>query len=137
MWKFRNPIFRIFFGFCAGAGGVVVSFAVAVAETSDDSVTELKRMSLEDLMNQTVTVVSREPQKLAEVASDVQVITSEDIQRSGASSLPEALRLAPNLQVAQVDSRQWAISARGFNNTAANKLLVMVDRRSVYTPLFA
>src|SRR5439155_9431631 len=64
-------------------------------------------------------------------------LTSEDIRRSGASSIPEALRLAPNLQVAQVDSRQWAIDARGFNNGLANKLLVMMDGRTVYTPLFA
>src|SRR5204863_3930679 len=61
----------------------------------------------------------------------------EDIRRSGATSIPEALRLAPNVQVAQIDSRQWAISARGFNNGLANKLLVMIDGRVVYTPLFA
>ncbi|MGH2603337.1 MAG: TonB-dependent receptor plug domain-containing protein, partial [Dehalococcoidia bacterium] len=69
--------------------------------------------------------------------SAVQVITQEEIRRSGASSLPEALRLAANLQVAQVDARQWAISARGFNSTTANKLLVLIDGRTVYTPLFS
>src|SRR6185436_3308608 len=81
--------------------------------------------------------VSRRPEKLSDVASAIQVITQEDIRRSGATSLPEALRLASNLEVAQVDSREWAVSARGFNNTLANKLLVMIDGRSVYTPLDA
>lgn len=97
----------------------------------------LKELTLEQLMDIDVTSVSRRPEKLSETASAIQVVTGEDIQRSGATSLPEALRLAPNLQVAQVDSRQWSISARGFNNTAANKLLVMIDGRTVYTPLFA
>src|SRR6201999_908075 len=97
----------------------------------------LKRLSLEDLLNQDVTVVSRRAEKLSEAPSAVQVITGEDIHRSGATSLPEALRLAPNLEVAQVNSHDWAISARGFNNTLANKLLVMVDGRTVYTPLDA
>src|SRR6266403_1533500 len=64
-------------------------------------------------------------------------VAQQDIRRSGASSLPEALRLASNLQVAQVDSRQWAISARGFNGTTANKLLVLIDGRTLYTPLFS
>lgn len=88
-------------------------------------------------MNQDVAVVTRRPEKLLESPSAVQVITGEDIHRSGATSLPEALRLASNLEVAQVNSHDWAISARGFNNTLANKLLVMIDGRSVYTPLDA
>src|SRR6267143_2028126 len=94
-------------------------------------------MSLERLMDMDVTSVSRRSEKLLETASAIQVVTGEDIHRSGATSLPEALRLAPNLQVAQVDSRQWSISARGFNATSADKLLVMIDGRTVYTPLFA
>src|SRR6266568_1484662 len=98
---------------------------------------QLKRLSLEELMNIEVTTVSKRPEKLTESASAIQVITQEDLRRSGASSIPEALRLAPNLQVAQTDSRQWAISARGFNNGLANKLLVLMDGRTVYTPLFA
>src|SRR5262245_33815562 len=101
------------------------------------STADLKRLSLEELMNQQVSIVSRREEKLSESPSAVQVVTSEDIHRSGATSIHEALRLAPNLQVAQVDARQWAISARGFNNTLANKLLVMIDGRTVYTPLFA
>lgn len=97
----------------------------------------LKKLSIEQLMNLQVTSVSRRPERLSQTASAIQVITQEDIRRSGASSLPEVLRLATNLQVAQVDSRQWAISARGFNGTTANKLLVLIDGRTVYTPLFS
>src|SRR5213592_4083173 len=97
----------------------------------------LKKLSLDELQAIEVTSVSKRPEKLSETASAIQVITADDIRRSGASSLPEALRLASNLQVAQVDSRQWAISARGFNSTSANKLLVLIDGRAVYTPLYA
>ncbi len=84
-----------------------------------------------------VTSVSKRPEKLTEVASAIQVITQNDIRNSGAKTIAEALRLAPNLQVAQVNSSQWAISARGFNNVLANKLLVIIDGRTVYTPLYA
>src|SRR5437870_4031873 len=97
----------------------------------------LKKLSIEQLMNLQVTSVSKRPERLSQTASAIQVITQEDIRRSGASSLAEALRLATNLQVAQVDSRQWAISARGFTSTTANKLLVLIDGRTVYTPLFS
>ncbi|HZF01474.1 MAG TPA: TonB-dependent receptor plug domain-containing protein [Methylomirabilota bacterium] len=97
----------------------------------------LKKLSMEELMDQDVTIVTKTPEKLSQSPSAVQVITGEDIKRSGATSLPEALRLAPNLEVAQVNAQQWAISARGFNNTLANKLLVMIDGRSIYTPLDA
>jgi iron complex outermembrane receptor protein len=97
----------------------------------------LKKMSMEELMNLEVTSVSRQPKKLTQVASAIQVITQEDIRRSGASSLPEALRLATNLQVAQLNSFASIISARGFNALYANKLLVMIDGRTVYSPLFA
>src|SRR5213593_4253492 len=72
---------------------------------------ELKKLTLEQLMDVEVTSVSRRPEKLSETASAIQVITQEDIHRSGATSLPEALRLAPNLDVAQVNSHDWAISA--------------------------
>ncbi|MEP7256979.1 MAG: TonB-dependent receptor [Flavitalea sp.] len=97
----------------------------------------LKALSLEELMNIEVTSVSKKSEKLREAPSAVQVITQQDIRHSGARTLAEALRLAPNLQVAQVNSSQWAISARGFNNVLANKLLVMIDGRTVYTPLYA
>ena len=98
---------------------------------------DLKKLSIDELQEIEVTSVSRRPEKLLETASAIQVITADDIRRAGATSVPEALRLASNLQVAQVDSRSWAISARGFNGTSANKLLVLIDGRVVYTPLHA
>ncbi len=109
------------------------------AEPNDSllSLAELKGKTIDELINIDVTTVSRQPEKWFNVASAVQVITQEEIRRSGASSLPEALRLASNLQLAQVNSSSWAISARGFNNGLANKLLVLMDGRTLYTPLFA
>src|SRR5256885_3166783 len=118
----------------------LVGFAQpAFAQQPDSGVSAeaLKKLSIEQLMNLQVTSVSKRPERLSQTASAIQVITQDDIRRSGASSLAEALRLANNLQVAQLDSRQWAISARGFNSTAANKLLVLIDGRTVYTPLFS
>lgn len=97
----------------------------------------LKKLSLQELLDVEVISVSKHPEKLTEVASAIQVITQLDIRNSGAKTLPEALRLASNLQVAQINSSQWAISARGFNNSLANKLLVLIDGRTVYTPLYA
>lgn len=112
--------------------------ALAPAQTNQyRSPEQLKKLSLEQLLDQDVTLVTRTPEKLTQSPSAVQVVTGEDIRRSGATTIPEALRLFPNLQVAQVDSHQWAIDSRGFNNTLANKLLVMIDGRTVYTPLFA
>ena len=94
-------------------------------------------MDLETLMKQTVTSVSRKSERLSDAASAVFVITQEDIRRSGATSIPEALRLSPGLEVARQDAHTWAISARGFNDEFASKLLVLVDGRTVYTPLVA
>ncbi|SDR71325.1 TonB-dependent receptor [Opitutus sp. GAS368] len=98
---------------------------------------ELKKLSVEELMDIEVSSVSKHPEKLFEAASAIQVITADDVRRAGARSLPEALRLASNLEVAQIDSRQWAITARGFNNVFADKMLVLIDGRTVYTPLYA
>ena len=113
---------------------VIMPFAVVADEVSTS---DLKNLSVEDLMNIEVTSVARHPEKLRNAASAIQVITQEDIRRSGATSIPEALRLADNLQVAQKNSHDWAISARGFNTDLANKLLVMIDGRTVYTPLYS
>ena len=99
--------------------------------------TALKHLSLEQLLNVQVTSVSRRPELLATAASAIQVISGEDIRRSGATNLADALRLLPNLQVAQANASQWAISARGFDNVLSDKLLVLIDGRSVYTPQYA
>lgn len=118
--------------------GLVIFAGYAVAQTEQTlPPSALKTLSIEQLMDIEVISVSRRPKRLSETASAIQIITQEDIRRSGATSLPEALRLASNLEVAQIDSRQWAISARGFNSMASNKLLVLIDGRTVYTPLFA
>src|SRR5579864_2123417 len=110
---------------------------VAEADGAASSIGELKQLNVEDLMNVQVTSVARHAERLIEAASAIQVITQEDIRRSGATTIPEVLRLADNLQVAQKNSHDWAISARGFNTALANKLLVMIDGRTVYTPLFS
>lgn len=103
---------------------------------SELSPKEIKKLSVEELMNLEVTLASRSPEKLTEAASAIQVLTAEDIRRSGATNIPDALRLASNLQVAQLSSSVWLISARGFNSIFSNKLLVMIDGRTVYTPLY-
>jgi iron complex outermembrane recepter protein len=98
------------------------------------STSSLKTLSIEDLMNLEVTSVSKRGEPLNEAAAAVYVITREEILNSGARSLPDILRLAPNLQVAQITSSSFAITARGFNGPAASKLLVLIDGRTVYTP---
>ncbi|OHE58257.1 MAG: hypothetical protein A2X71_02890, partial [Thiobacillus sp. GWE1_62_9] len=90
-----------------------------------------------ELVNIEITSVSKRTERLTDAAASVFVITQDDIRRSGARSLPDALRLAPNLQVARASASAYAISARGFNSNARNKLLVLIDGRSVYSPLFS
>ncbi len=115
---------------CVGVPGI--GWAADAATTQ-----YLTTLSIEELSNITITSVSRRAEKLSDAAASIYVITSEDIRRSGALTLPEALRLAPNLEVARVTASQYAISARGFSNGIGNKLLVLVDGRTVYTPLFS
>ncbi|HXC99541.1 MAG TPA: TonB-dependent receptor [Verrucomicrobiae bacterium] len=108
------------------------------SQTNSEALAVYKKMSLDELMNQEVTSVSKQPEPLREAPAEIQVITGEDIRRSGASSIPEALRLASDLNVAQQTSSQWDISARGFNTSGfSDKLLVLMDGRSLYTPLLA
>lgn len=94
-------------------------------------------MSLKELMSIPVTSVSKKPQNLSDSAAAIFVITSEDLLRSGATSIPEALRMVPGLHVGRIDSNKWAVSSRGFNNRFTKKLLVLVDGRTVYTPGFS
>jgi len=104
--------------------------AVAAAPALED-------YTLEQLSDIVVTSVSRQPGRLASAPASVYVIGGHEIARSGATTIPEALRLAPNLQVAFAGAQEYAISARGFSSQLANKLLVLVDGRSVYSPLFS
>jgi iron complex outermembrane receptor protein len=109
----------------------------SVSAQSPQGVPDISRMSIEDLMNLEVTSVSKHTQRVSDSAAAVFVITQEDIRRSGAASIPEALRMVPGLQVARIDENKWAIGSRGFNGRFDNKLLVLIDGRSVYTPLFS
>lgn len=107
---------------------------LASVEPSSDSLAD---MDLESLMNVDVTSVSKREGKLATSPAAIFVISGDDIRRSGVRSIPEALRMAPGVEVAQIDANKWAVSIRGFNDQYANKLLVLMDGRSVYTPSFA
>jgi iron complex outermembrane receptor protein len=113
------------------AGTVLMAIPAGAQEPPID----LGNRSIEDLMNIEVTSVSRKEEKLSRAAAAVFVITQEDIRRSGVTSIPEALRMAPGLDVAQIDTNEWAITARGFNERFADKMLVLIDGRTVYTPL--
>jgi iron complex outermembrane receptor protein len=101
------------------------------------STSALKKLSVDELLDLRVTSVSKRSEPLSDAAAAIFVLTSDAIRRSGATTLTEALRLAPNLQVARIDTVNYAISARGFNNAIGNKLLVLVDGRTVYTPLYS
>ena len=111
--------------------------SVCAAEPSDNPPRDLKNLSIEDLMEIEVTSVSRKVERLSDAAAAIFVITNEDIRRSGATSIPEALRMVPGLEVARIDSNKWAISSRGFNGRFANKMLVLFDGRTAYSPLFS
>lgn len=104
----------------------------AVAQQPD-----LSQLGIEELMNIKVTSVDKTEHKMIDSAAAVFVITQDDIRQSGMTSIPELLRMVPGLSVAQIDGSMWAISARGFNFQFANKLLVLIDGRSVYTPLYS
>jgi iron complex outermembrane receptor protein len=118
--------------------GVLVGLLLAVPAWPQNSPkpADLSGKSIEDLMNIEVTSASKKAQKLSQVAAAIFVITQEDIRRSGATNIPDLLRMVPGLDVAQMNANTWAISARGFNLQFADKLLVLIDGRAVYTPLF-
>jgi iron complex outermembrane receptor protein len=98
---------------------------------------ELDTLSLRDLLGIEISSVSRKLETLSAAPASIFLITPEDIRRTGATSVPEALRIVPGLHVARIDANKWAISSRGFASQYSNKLLVMVDGRTVYTPLFS
>lgn len=109
---------------------------MAQAQTAPQKADDLTDASLEDLMKVEVTSVSKKEQTLSRTAAAVFVITQEDIERSGATNIPDLLRMVPGLNVAQINASTWAISARGLNGQFSNELLVLVDGRNVYTPSF-
>src|SRR6266853_4200406 len=98
---------------------------------------QLKKLSLAQLGDIEVTTASKEPEELRRTPAAVYVLTQEDIRRSGATSLPEVLRLVPGVEVARIDSDKWSIGLRGFGSRLSRSVLVLIDGRTVYTPLFA
>ena len=120
----------------APPGPVLAQVAQVPVQTSYQT-QDLKRLSIEELMQIDVTTASRRDEMLRETSTAMVVIRQEDLRRAGITTLPEALRLAAGVHAAQVFGQGWAISSRGFNITTANKLLVLIDGRTVYSPVFA
>ena len=124
----RIILLSVLFGTIGGA---------ASSQTSHPSQDQLKKLSLDQLGNVEVTTVSKEPTSVWQTPAAIYVLTQEDIRRSGATSIPEVLRLVPGVEVARIDSDHWSIGIRGFGSSFSKSLLVLIDGRSVYTPLFA
>jgi iron complex outermembrane recepter protein len=114
---------------------VAIILCAATALSPAQTVQDLAQTSLEDLMNIQVTTVSKKEQKLSAAGAAVFVISQEDIRRSGATNIPDLLRMVPGIHVAQLDANIWAISVRGFTDRYGDKVLVLIDGRSVYSPL--
>ena len=123
----RQPLWRWPLVFCA--------MQVTLAHAAGSN--EFLDMSLEELVDYRLMSMSRKEQRVADMAAAAYVISAEEIRRSGAQSIPEALRLVPGLNVAQMARNRWAVSSRGFNERFSSKLLVQIDGRSVYSPLFS
>ncbi len=102
-----------------------------------DSLDDLLDLSLEDLMSMKVSSVMKRQESLATSKAAVFVVTAEDILRSGATTIPDALRMVPGMNIAQIDTNKWAVTARGFNSRFANKLLIMIDGRTIYSTIFS
>ena len=123
------------------ASRLLVSLLVLVAplgaQEADSAIPDLSTLDLEDLGRIRIISVSRKPESISRASAAVTVISRDDIRRSGATNIQEALRLVPGMQVARAGTREWAISARGFNDVTSNKLLVLIDGRAVYSPLYA
>ena len=115
--------------------GPLLAAPVAAQQTMDTGA--LTELSFEELMEVEVTSASKRKQALDDVAAALFVISRDDLRRSGANSIPEALRMVPGIQVSQLDANKWAVSARGFAGRFANKLLVLIDGRTVYSPAFS
>jgi iron complex outermembrane receptor protein len=117
--------------------GALTPLVALANNAAPDQMDALKHMSFEELLNVEITSVSRTEESLHDAAAAVAVVSAEDIRRSGATTLPDALRLVPGLHVGEQSSSTWAVSARGFSSITSEKLLVLSDTRSIYTPLFS
>ena len=116
------------------ASSLIGNLHAADAEISTNLLEKLRRVRVDELLHAEVTTVSKRSEQLFEVPAAAFVITSEDIRRSGANSIPEALRMSPGVSVAQIDANKWGVASRGFNDRFTDKLLVLIDGRSVYSP---
>src|ERR1035441_4269051 len=112
----------------------VLSLFLSAGAAQEPPPIDLSKLDMEDLMNVKETAVSKRKQSLARTAAAVFVINSEATRRSGATNIPDLLRMAPGVDVEQIDANAWAISVRGFNSRYSNKVLVLIDGRTVYTP---
>jgi iron complex outermembrane receptor protein len=119
-----------------GAGLLSRSWAQG-PESNQDSSAPLKHLSLEELGSIEVTSTSKEPEQVWRTPAAIYVLTQDDIRRSGATSIPEVLRLVPGVEVARINSNSWSVGVRGFGSAFSRSVLVMIDGRSVYTPLYA
>lgn len=115
---------------------LTMTMAPQTSQATDQPIEQYLQMDLSQLLEVTITSVSKKPQTLADTAAAVYVISQEDIRRSGVTTIPEALAMAPGVHVAQISSSKWSVSARGFAGYTSNKLLVLLDGRSVYSPAY-
>jgi len=122
---------------CFSRGITLALLLALVGAQTSASAESLADLSIEQLLKESVTSVSKKEQSLFDAAAAISVLTNDDLRRSGATTIPDALRLVPGLSVGAVSSREWAVSARGFNGLYSNKLLVLVDGRAVYNPIFS
>lgn len=138
MQEYRG-VAGVVYGVCLRRLSLYISLLllVALGQSSTYAAEDLTRLSLSELSEATVTSVSKKPELLLDTASSVFVITQEDIRRSGAMSVPEALRMVPGVHVARSNDGEWYVAVRGFNGELSNKLLVMIDGRSIYSPVFS
>jgi len=122
------------------AAVLAATFALSARASSPEPanpIDDLKRLSIDELMNVEVTSVSRHEESLRDAAAAIAVVTHEALRRSGAETVPDALRLVPGVHVGQQTASSWALSSRGFSSITSEKLLVLSDSRSIYTPLFS
>src|SRR5690606_1456104 len=117
------------------AGMFAIGFSCAAHAAQPELALDIKGTSLAELMSLKITSLSRKSEPLNRAPAAVYVITQDEIRRMGVTHIAEALRYAPGVEVARLEANLWAISIRGFNSRSANKLLVMIDGRSVYSPL--
>ena len=124
-----------------GFYGSLILLAAGIAsgqtpQAADSDLSKYKTMSLEQLTQIDVTTLSKEPERAFQTPAAIYIITGTDIRRSGATSIPEALRLAPGVEVERIDANKWSIGIRGFGTRLTRSVLVLIDGRTVFTPLF-